>query len=70
MKVKTAAENRLEKSALEGLAEKVEMAALLSRARVQIAEEDFEEKLKAIEKGQEVDSLLAELKSRRGGGKD
>lgn len=65
MEVTAAAENRLQSSGLDQLRQGIEFAAMVSRARVQIAEEDFDEKLQKIVKDQEVSSLLAALKRKR-----
>ena len=61
-----AAENTLQSSGFDQLRQEIEFAAMASRARVQLTEEDFEEKLQKMVKDQEVDSLLADLKRKRG----
>jgi phage shock protein A len=66
MEATAAAGNRLQRSCLDQLGQEIEFAAMVSRARVQIAEEDLEEKLQKMVKDQEVDSLLADLKRKRG----
>ncbi len=66
MEAEADAESRLQSSAIDQLGQKIEFAAMVSRARVQISEEDLEKKLKKMEKDLQVDSLLADLKRRRG----
>jgi phage shock protein A len=64
MKSSAAAEGSLEDLDLDQLGQKVEFDALVSRARIQIAQ-DMEAKLEKIEKDGEIDSLLEELKHKR-----
>ncbi|MGO9017113.1 MAG: PspA/IM30 family protein [Syntrophobacteraceae bacterium] len=62
-----AAEDLMQSETLHHLEQKVEFATALSRARAKMAEDDPEEKLNKMERDEQVDSLLAELKRKRAG---
>jgi phage shock protein A len=61
------AEDRMQSETLHHLEQKVEFATALSRARVKMAEDDPEEKLNKMQRDEQVDSLIAELKRKRAG---
>ena len=52
-------------SAIDHIEKKVEFATAVSRARAKMAEDDLEEKLNKMQRDEQVDSLLAELKRKR-----
>ncbi|MFZ0931817.1 MAG: PspA/IM30 family protein [Syntrophobacteraceae bacterium] len=62
-----AAEDLMQSETLQHLEQRVEFATALSRARAKMAEDDPEEKLNKMERDEQVDSLLAELKRKRAG---
>jgi phage shock protein A len=60
-----AVEGLAQSAALDHLEQKVEFATAVSRARAKMAEDDLEEKLNKMQRDEQVDSLLAELKRKR-----
>lgn len=60
-----AVEGLTQSAALDHLEQKVEFATAVSRARAKMAEDDLEEKLNKMQRDEQVDSLLAELKRKR-----
>jgi len=62
---KQAAEGRMQSAALDRIEQKVEFATAVSKARANMAEDDLESKLDKMQRDEQVDSLLAELKRKR-----
>ena len=60
-----AAEGRMQSETLHHLEQKVEFATAVNRARAEMAQDDLEEKLNRMQRDEQVDSLLAELKRKR-----
>ncbi len=60
-----AAEGLTRSPVLDHLEQKVEFETAVSRARAKMAEDDLEEKLNKMQRDEQVDSLLAELKRKR-----
>jgi phage shock protein A len=55
----------MQSAALDHIEQKVEFATAVSRARAKMADDDLEEKLNKMQRDEQVDSLLAELKRKR-----